>query len=137
MSTTTTQKNSNFQSTPLQDVAKLTDVPVVGPKSAEKLEEVNVDSPVKLMGNFIYEFDRPSRVPFLSGTVVPYLTLRTRFLLLAPLLCFHFPVVFRLSLTGSSVVIRKSLSRGSRTFVNCAVKRLGKSEVCLVARGRL
>jgi hypothetical protein len=53
MSTTTTQKNSNFQSTPLQDVAKLTDVPGVGPKSAEKLEEANVDSPVKLMGNFM------------------------------------------------------------------------------------
>ena len=49
----TTKKNSTFQSTPLQDVAKLTDVPGVGPKSAEKLKDINVDSPVKLMGNFM------------------------------------------------------------------------------------
>ena len=53
MSVTTTQKNSTFQSTPLQDVKKLTDVPGVGPKSAEKLEEANIDSAVKLMGNYL------------------------------------------------------------------------------------
>jgi len=53
MSVTTTQKNTNFQSTPLQDVVKLTDVPGVGPKSAEKLLEANVDTPIKLMGNFM------------------------------------------------------------------------------------
>ena len=53
MSVTTTQKNSTFQSTPLQDVKKLTDVPGVGPKSAEKLEEANIDSAIKLMGNFL------------------------------------------------------------------------------------
>ena len=53
MSVTTTQKNTNFQSTPLQDVEKLTDVPGVGAKSAEKLLEANIDSPIKLMGNFM------------------------------------------------------------------------------------
>ena len=53
MSVTTTQKNSTFQSTPLQDVKKLTDVPGVGPKSAEKLKEANIDSAVKLMGNYL------------------------------------------------------------------------------------
>lgn len=53
MSVTTTQKNTNFQSTPLQDVAKLTDVPGVGAKSAEKLLEANIDTPIKLMGNFM------------------------------------------------------------------------------------
>ena len=49
----TTQKNSTFQSKPLQDVAKFTDVPGVGPKSAKKLKDINVDSPVKLMGSFM------------------------------------------------------------------------------------
>jgi hypothetical protein len=53
MSTTTTQKNSNFQSTPLQDVVALTDVPGVGPKSKEKLEEANIKTPVQLMGQFM------------------------------------------------------------------------------------
>lgn len=53
MSVTTTQKNTNFQSTPLQDVAKLTDVPGVGPRSAEKLQEANIDTAIKLMGNFM------------------------------------------------------------------------------------
>ena len=56
MSVTTTQKNSTFQSTPLQDVKKLTDVPGVGPKSAEKLKEANIDSAVKLMGQFLVCF---------------------------------------------------------------------------------
>ena len=53
MSVTTTQKNTNFQGTPLQDVKNLTDVPGVGAKSAEKLMEANIDTAVKLMGNFM------------------------------------------------------------------------------------
>eukprot|EP00277_Geminigera_cryophila_P018358 CAMPEP_0179440060 /NCGR_PEP_ID=MMETSP0799-20121207/23650_1 /TAXON_ID=46947 /ORGANISM="Geminigera cryophila, Strain CCMP2564" /LENGTH=95 /DNA_ID=CAMNT_0021223013 /DNA_START=536 /DNA_END=823 /DNA_ORIENTATION=- len=50
---TTTQKNTTFQGKPLQDVANLTDVPGVGPKSAEKLVEANIDTPIKLMGQFM------------------------------------------------------------------------------------
>ena len=56
MSTTTTQKNTNFQSTPLQDVKAITDMPGVGDKSAEKLEEANIKTPVQLMGQFMVVF---------------------------------------------------------------------------------
>ena len=53
MSATTTQKNTDFQEIPFQDVKKLTDVPGVGPKLADKLLEANIDTPIKLMGNFM------------------------------------------------------------------------------------
>ena len=45
-----------FQSTPLTDVNKLTDVPGVGEVNAHKLEEANIDSAVKLMGQFLVCF---------------------------------------------------------------------------------
>jgi hypothetical protein len=50
---TFTMKNSTFQNTPLQDVEKLTDVPGVGLKSAERLEDANVYIPVQLIGTFM------------------------------------------------------------------------------------
>ena len=53
MSVTTTQKGENFMATPLQDVKKITDCPGVGPASAKKLDEANIDTPVKLMGQFM------------------------------------------------------------------------------------
>lgn len=53
MSVTTTQKGENFMATPLQDVKKITDCPGVGPASAKKLDEANIDTPVKLMGHFM------------------------------------------------------------------------------------
>ncbi len=48
-----TMENCTFQNTPLQDVEKLTDVPGVGPKSAERLEDANVFIPVQLIGTFM------------------------------------------------------------------------------------
>mmetsp|Transcript_16984 Transcript_16984/g.37954 ORF Transcript_16984/g.37954 Transcript_16984/m.37954 type:complete len:93 (-) Transcript_16984:70-348(-) len=49
---TTTMKAQNFQATPLIDV-KLKEVPGVGPKLLEKLEEANIDTAEKLMGHFL------------------------------------------------------------------------------------
>ena len=48
-----TMENCTFQNTPLQDVEKLTDVPGVGPKSAERLEDANIYIPVQLIGTFM------------------------------------------------------------------------------------
>lgn len=43
----------NFQSTPFQDVEKLTDVHGVSTANANKLRDADVDSPVQLMGEFM------------------------------------------------------------------------------------
>ena len=78
MSVTTTQKNTNFQSQPLGAVERLTDVPGVGPKSAEKLEEANILTPVQLMGQFMV-------AAFMAEIVSAAAALRVHHLSLLPL----------------------------------------------------
>mmetsp|Transcript_5263 Transcript_5263/g.3699 ORF Transcript_5263/g.3699 Transcript_5263/m.3699 type:complete len:94 (+) Transcript_5263:3-284(+) len=52
MSVTTTKKQEQFQAQPLQD-CKLSDVPGVGAKTLEKLNESNIDTAEKLVGHFM------------------------------------------------------------------------------------
>ncbi len=52
MSVTTTKKNEQFQSMPLQD-CKLSEVPGVGAVSLTKLNEANIDTAEKLVGHFL------------------------------------------------------------------------------------